>query len=423
MATELSTALLADKKKISKKIRNLKDAITKGSTQNNTEGSNSVFEKAYYALKDTPKIPLAKVDISMFGEYGFLRAGNFYIAKSQNSFSLFKARENLVLPDKQERVLLKKAKEIVEKVGTNEKKMLQITSDVPFLKWKPLGAKDIAVRLYQESKKDKKLYDAVSRFVGKEKLLKKDFEALNYGEMLYIVENEGDKIKHTDFYKACEAYHLKGVKDELRLKRGADTEIITSEALRGIKKEVDVIESNVYSLQSSLMVAKENKSPNRSAKILSLTMELLECKKDLENLEGKLEKLVADPDEEQILSLIQNVQSENGGKYEDGGLQYVSKDELQYAQKHENPRFMKIGLADKSTVIDFFTGEGCEFAQELNVEIEKNVIITNYGVFSDAKADKALENLLSYAKSMNEMVKDNDIQEQKVQEQSGNFAI
>jgi len=424
MSSRVTPEQLSDKKKLEKKIKKLKELISKGDSKTNMEGVNALYQKAYKALKDVKSVPLKKVHIGMFGDYGFLKAGGFYIAKSGKSFSLFKAREKEKISEKAKRSLRKKANDIVKDIKS-EKELKKVVKDIPFLEWKPLAKGDIQARLYQEAKSDTKLYQAVASFMGKEKLLKKDFESLSFVEMGYLADHKAEMIKHTDFYKIISNYDIEEVKDTLQLDRKADDNTLSSEAFNEYKLRVDEIEREVHRLQNDMRNIREEvvKVENKSATLVSISMDLLSYRDELDKISSKIDKQMPDPEKKEVMEMLEQAQKRDDGRYVLGDMVYAQKEELRYSKKDDpDLSMMKIGLADSNKVVDYFIDKE-DYQKQLGIEIENEIIVTNYGVFTNEDENKALINLLSYANSIYEMVQNNDKQEAKLQENSGNFAI
>lgn len=404
--------ILIDKKKLQSRIKKIVDLIVKGNNKEGISGSNSVLEKIFYALKDQPKVPLDKVNIDMFGEYGYLRADNFYIGKNKDNFFLFKAKEIQVIPKETKSKLEKTIKTLSKKVLTAKEKN-QVVDEIKFAEWKPLSKSDIVERLYQESKSSPELAKEVSSFIGKEKLLKADYKELSFGDIQYMLSSKEDTLKNTKIYKTVNAYIFQSSDTEIRLARNADLKSISTDELLVYAKEIDEVENRVFSeIKLIELLNNEPSSPQKSQKVSQATIELLSCRDRLQEIDKKLQGSFTEKELSQISKEIT----------EDDEINFVQKDSL-----GANPTItvddMKLGLKRSNEMLDYFMNEGLEVANQIGIEVKTEVEVRNYGVFKETNPKNALENLLLYAKSLNEMVQNDKKEMEKLQNYDGNFAI
>lgn len=404
--------VLIDKKKLQSRIKKIIDFIVKGNKTESISGSNSVLEKVFYALKDQPKVPLDKITLDMFGEYGYMRAGNFFIGKNKDAFFLFKAKEVQVIPADIKNKLEKNVKALSGKLLT-EKERIKCVNEVKFVEWKPLSKSDITEKLYQESKKTPKLEAEVSKFIGKEKPLKADYKELSFGDIQYLLSSAEDLLKDTSIYNTVNSYCFEESSIEMRLTRGADLKSISTNDLLVYSREIDEIENRVHSeIRLIELLNNEPSSPQKGQKVSQATIDLLSCRDKLQKINNELQEGVTDKELIQISKEI------------------TDTDEISFIQKESlginstiTTGDMKLGLKRSNEIVHYFQNEGKEIAEELGIELKTEIEIKNYGVFRESNPKNALENLLLYAKSLNEMVQNDSKEMEKLQNYDGNFAI
>lgn len=404
--------ILIDKKKLQSRIKKIIEFIVKGNKTESISGSNSVLEKVFYALKDQPKVPLDKVTLDMFGEYGYMRAGNFFIGKNKDAFFLFKAKEIEVIPANIKSKLEKNVKELSKKLLT-EKDRIKCANEVKFVEWKPLSKSDIIERLYQESKKTPKLEAEVLKFMGKEKLLKADYGELSFGDIQYLLSTAEELLKDTNIYNTVNSYCFEESSVEMRLTRGADLKSISTNDLLIYSEEINEIENRVHSeIRLIEILNNEPSSPQKGQKVSQATIELLSCRDRLQEISGKLQGGITDKELIQISKEITDGDE----------ISFIQKESLR-ANSMTTTGNMKLGLKRSNEIVDYFKNEGKKIAEELGIELKTEIEIKNYGVFRESNPKNALENLLLYAKSLNEMVQNDSKEMEKLQNYDGNFAI
>jgi len=442
--SDFNLGLFSDKKKLSRKIKALTELATKGNKKGGKKevakeenGTNAIFKKIYSALKEEEKIPLDIVDIDVFddGYYGaFKTSNNFFIAKAGNSFSLFKAKEVETISNSDIAKLKKNLKQTLKEKKISSENQKEFIESHPLVTLKNLSKEDIATKVFELSENEEETKNAILQFIGKEensKLLKKDIANLSILELNLIAHNyfclddENPESNENAFSKFVSAFTIDEEKEktELQLVRGANIEMLTRETLLPIKERVEKIEEQIYTYfeeKENVSTTMVDNPEKRSENIFRITLAILTLKGELSEIEKELDTLVADPTIFDIVKASREIENRSKALALDDTIQMQLKvtspiklDESFFKNKPQEreEEYMKVDLLPKKDLIDTLK-ETPLLQEEFGVSLEKEIKITNYGVFTHTSPKQALSNLILYANTLNEVLSKN-FQEKK----------
>jgi len=423
---------LALKKRINTKLDNLKEQLKDGSN-NHEIGTKFFLEKVYEASCENKVtyIPLEEVSVEAFpNDIGYLKTdGGFLIIQQNEDFLLARGRttykinpEDLKKLKKNISIIDKEVKK--DKSFDNQENIDKFLEDKKILKQAPYTKTELLELFYEEiiAGSDLKLKEAfIAKFEDREDIVNKkgtitktNFKKIPLGDFYYLFDTNNIYFEKTQMSKLLNSYKFISNDIVLSLKKNVniDSSMIENESYKKFFEEIEnklfVLQTKITNTSKELKKIKDNDDLEQSEKINQIsqaTIKLSSFNQEIKNIANSINNEINEPSPSDYVNII--FQIEQALKTEETKkncfLTYREKETVEPIESIE-PRYTKITLKSEHELFaKSCVKENLEVLHSLNVHTEKVNIISDYGVFSvdgEKPKEKALNNLLLYAKSL-----------------------